>query len=166
MYDSKENTDLYLSDIYVESETSLIYPNLFRFEFSLSSENFNPEKDTVDQDGDLLIKRRNKSYIFLIDTQMETSLDNVGLQLWRASFYLADFLMNNSSLIKGAKVVDLGAGLGITTLVASLFAEKVYCTDLEHVVKTAQNNFDKNKEIIQEINQNADVTCKGKVSLV
>ncbi len=163
--------DLYLSDIYIENESSIIQTKtdtskhaLYRFELSLPLQNTeSPIAIATDTDGDLVVLRsQTKKYTFLIESELETNLNDVGFQLWRASFYLADFLIHNSSLIKDEKVLDLGAGLGITSLVSSFFAKHVYCTDLDRVVKYGQKNYDSNKEIITEINPNSQVEFKCK----
>lgn len=175
-----DRTDYYLSDIYIENDSSIIRSvdedsdslALYRVEFSLPIEintrktaESECAKELLDQDGDLILDRiddRMDKFIFTLGTQMKTSLNDVGLQLWRASFYLADFLIHNSHLIRETCVLELGAGLGITSLVAALYARKVYCTDLERIVQNAQKNYERNAEIILGSNKNACIVFKSK----
>jgi predicted nicotinamide N-methyase len=70
--------------------------------------------------------------------------------LWKASLYLCDYIIYNSGVIfnKDSKVVEFGAGVGLTGLICSLFIDKVMCTDLENVIKLAENNYNLNKNIL------------------
>ena len=64
-----------------------------------------------------------------------TSVSLVGLQVWRGSLLLADYLLaHHSDLdIANAKVIELAAGTGITSLVsAALGAKSVLCTGEEY----------------------------------
>lgn len=48
---------------------------------------------------------------------------------WPSAEALADFLVSNPDYIKDKKVVELAAGLGLPSLVASKFAREVCCSD-------------------------------------
>ena len=64
-----------------------------------------------------------------------TSVSLVGLQVWRGSLLLADYLLaHHSDLdIANARVIELAAGTGITSLVsAALGAKSVLCTGEEY----------------------------------
>ena len=50
------------------------------------------------------------------------------IQLWRGSLLLADFLIHIQDQLRDATVVELGAGTGLASIVASFFAKKVVCT--------------------------------------
>jgi len=50
-------------------------------------------------------------------------------RLWPAAYALADFLQQNPSYIKGKKVLELAAGLGLPSLVAARYALEVYASD-------------------------------------
>lgn len=52
-------------------------------------------------------------------------------KVWPAAFALGEFLLANPSLVQGKTVVELGAGLGLPSLVAARFAARVLCTDAE-----------------------------------
>ena len=150
--------DYYLSDIHVENESkndeeSKSGIKITRIEFDLPRSE-NQEEHEIDSDGDLVIERKpNKKSIF-IQHYMQTRISDVGFQLWRASFFLSDFLLDNLNIIKDKIVIDLGAGLGITSFFASLFAKLVYCTDLEKFVKQAQTNWFSNEQCLAEVSRN------------
>lgn len=50
------------------------------------------------------------------------------LQIWRGAFLLADFILAQASMFKGATVLELGAGTGLTSIVIAMVAKTVYCT--------------------------------------
>ena len=50
-------------------------------------------------------------------------------KVWPSAIAMAEYLERNSDLIKGKKVLELAAGLGLPSLVASKFAEQVCCSD-------------------------------------
>ena len=50
------------------------------------------------------------------------------LQVWLGSLLLCDYILDQGEMLQDKTVVDLGAGTGITSIVASLFAKCVYCT--------------------------------------
>ena len=52
----------------------------------------------------------------------------VGLQLWRGAFLLADFILANPDLFKDKIILELGSGVGLTSIIASSLAKKVICT--------------------------------------
>jgi predicted nicotinamide N-methyase len=59
----------------------------------------------------------------------QVSYENVGLQTWRASLLLSEYLMDIAEEIKGRKILELGAGSAIPSIIASQWA-KVTATDL------------------------------------
>jgi predicted nicotinamide N-methyase len=146
--------DFYLSDIHVEIEN---FPNenkneskrKTRIEFQLPNSISNEKNRDYDADGDLILKRR---HTLVIEHEMKTILDFVGLQLWRASFLLVDYLLNNiDEIIRDKIVVDLGAGLGITSFFCSLYADTVYSTDLRTVLRQAERNYELNRETLENL---------------
>ncbi|KAJ2372633.1 hypothetical protein GGI05_007601, partial [Coemansia sp. RSA 2603] len=52
--------------------------------------------------------------IVLREEQMMISQGTTGLQTWEASLRLADFFVEHPGIIRGQKVVELGAGCGLT----------------------------------------------------
>lgn len=51
-------------------------------------------------------------------------------QVWPAAKALAQFLSLHPEFIDGKNVVELGAGLGLPSLVAARYANRVLCTDI------------------------------------
>jgi predicted nicotinamide N-methyase len=50
-------------------------------------------------------------------------------KIWPAAIALSEFLLDYSSLIQNKKLLELGAGLGLPSLVAARYAATVMCTD-------------------------------------
>ncbi|CAH1988896.1 unnamed protein product [Acanthoscelides obtectus] len=97
-----------------------------RFEFSTPHDN----SVMVDSDGDLIVPRRKfsrKNYVD-IENKRSTVLGLVGLQVWRGALLLADWLIYNSKNIqKGTHILELGSGVGLSSIIASMFSP-VFCT--------------------------------------
>jgi len=59
-----------------------------------------------------------------------SNLEHVGLQLWAGALVLSDLLLARPQLVAGRSVCELGAGLGLCSLLAArLGAASVLCTD-------------------------------------
>ena len=65
-----------------------------------------------------------------------TTLDLVGRQIWRGALLLADFVLHHGpSLLQGCTVLELASGVGLTSIVAAMFATEVICTgDMNFIV--------------------------------
>ena len=65
-----------------------------------------------------------------------TTLDLVGRQIWRGALLLADFILHHGpSLLQGRTVLELASGVGLTSIVAAMFATEVICTgDMNFIV--------------------------------
>lgn len=59
---------------------------------------------------------------------MSTTLDKVGLQVWRGALVMADYLIHREDRLCNAVVLELGAGTGLVSIVAALRAQCVFCT--------------------------------------
>ncbi|XP_039741231.1 methyltransferase-like protein 22 isoform X2 [Pteropus medius] len=68
--------------------------------------------------------------IIKIEHTMATPLEDVGKQVWRGALFLADYILFQWDLFQGRTVLELGAGTGLTSLVAATVAQTVYCTDV------------------------------------
>mmetsp|Transcript_10753 Transcript_10753/g.18436 ORF Transcript_10753/g.18436 Transcript_10753/m.18436 type:complete len:292 (-) Transcript_10753:100-975(-) len=80
-----------------------------------------------------------------------------GGRVWHCSVILAGWLhRQGASLLRGKRVLELGAGLGAPGLVASLFAAEVILTDYGEVLHNLQYNLDLNMPSIQRTSR-ADV---------
>ncbi|XP_075979102.1 methyltransferase-like protein 22 [Anticarsia gemmatalis] len=107
---------------------------------------------TFDEDDDLDIERPQKE-IIKIEHSSHTKIALVGLQVWRGAFLLADWLIHLG--LKGELankcVLELGAGTGLTSFVAALYAKKVVCTDIDlgGILELIKLNAKYNKKLIK-----------------
>lgn len=69
--------------------------------------------------------------------------NDVGLRLWEAGSTLAEYIALNPATIQGQRVVELGAGVGLTGIVALAHgASHVACTDYtERSLENMRHNF-------------------------
>jgi len=87
--------------------------------------------------------------VISLEHQMATTISEVGFQVWSGAFLLCDYLLHHQSEVVNKVVLDLGAGPGLTSIVAAMFAHTVVCTDyLQDIVKLAHRNWGRNKELI------------------
>ena len=49
-------------------------------------------------------------------------------QVWAGCLYLCDFIICQQQMFDKAVVLELGAGVGLASIVASLFADRVFAT--------------------------------------
>lgn len=90
----------------------------------------------MDEDGDLIVCRKpdliQKEGVIAIEHSYSTTMDLVGRQIWRGALLLGDFVLHHgSSLLQGHTVLELGSGVGLTSIVAAMFASEVICTDID-----------------------------------
>ncbi|KAI4471535.1 methyltransferase-related [Holotrichia oblita] len=115
-----------------------------------------PDVPKLDADGDFELQRRpknkDKDYTEIeIEHSTNTSLNLVGLQIWRGALLLADWLICNSKKFEDeSKILELGSGVGLTSIVASMF-KSVLCTDINEggILDLLQNNIDRNKALVK-----------------
>jgi predicted nicotinamide N-methyase len=70
-----------------------------------------------------------------------TTLDLVGRQIWRGALLLGDFILHHgSSLLQDHTVLELGSGVGLTSIVAAMFASEVICTGHINILYTASHH--------------------------
>uniref|UniRef100_A0AAR5PZF8 Methyltransferase-like protein 22 n=1 Tax=Dendroctonus ponderosae TaxID=77166 RepID=A0AAR5PZF8_DENPD len=110
-----------------------------------------PSYRLTDKEGDLLVARNKTqlSQCLEIEHSYSTSLDLVGLQLWRGSLLLADWLLDNSaSFAPRHSILELGAGVGLTSVVAAMFAP-VICTDVDRgqIFQIINANVNRNRHL-------------------
>ncbi|KAH9498851.1 Methyltransferase-like protein 22 [Bulinus truncatus] len=87
--------------------------------------------------------------VITLEHKMETSLSDVGYQVWSGALLMCDYLLNIHSELNRAHVVDLGSGTGITSVVAAMFADCVVCTDYSSdLLKVAERNWKRNKDLL------------------
>uniref|UniRef100_A0A3Q1H6A9 Methyltransferase 22, Kin17 lysine n=1 Tax=Acanthochromis polyacanthus TaxID=80966 RepID=A0A3Q1H6A9_9TELE len=84
--------------------------------------------------------------VIRIEHTMATPLEDVGKQVWRGAFFLADFILSEPAMFRGATVLELGAGTGLTSIIMATIAKTVYCTDVgEDLLSMCKRNVTSNK---------------------
>nr|CAG4641989.1 EOG090X0C5G [Eurycercus lamellatus] len=120
----------------------------------------NQQVDQYDEDGDLVVHRKNEKqdHHLAIKHHVNTSLDLVGLQVWRGALLLADFLLYSSTdeatslkISLSDSIVELGAGTGLTSIVAGMVAGDVISTDITkgNILNLIDTNIKKNCQWIK-----------------
>lgn len=129
----------------------LVSDAVTKFTFKCPSYMIEAESTTgtvnYDSDDDLDVKR-NKEGVILIgiginyrvflykyiqwivftEHSVSTELSLVGLQVWRAALLLADYIMSHSDSFRNQVILELGSGVGLTSIVASYLVKEVICT--------------------------------------
>lgn len=103
------------------------------------------EQENVDDEVDMCFKD-----IIRIEHTMATPLEDVGKQVWRGALFLADFILSKPVMFRGATVLELGAGTGLTSIIMATIAKKVYCTDVgEDLLSMCKRNVALNRHMIE-----------------
>lgn len=90
-------------------------------------------------------RQRRLREVFTIRHSLSTPLPGVGMQVWSGALLLSDWIFSNPDIITGHTVLELGAGVGLVSIVAGLYARRVYCTDTgDEVLANCQANVDDN----------------------
>ncbi|CBY24339.1 unnamed protein product [Oikopleura dioica] len=74
---------------------------------------------------------------------------DVGGVVWDSALVLNGFLENISGKIKGKNILELGAGTGVTGLIAAYFGARVSITDTAEFLPLIEKNIEQNKELIK-----------------
>ncbi|XP_041364645.1 methyltransferase-like protein 22 [Gigantopelta aegis] len=104
----------------------------------------------VDDDGDLDVTRKPSEDVVAITIEhaLQTKLEDVGKQVWQGCLLLADFIIHNQSDFSNATILDLGAGVGLTSIIAGMFARKVFLTDVgAAILNMAEKNVALNQHL-------------------
>lgn len=107
----------------------------------------------VDADGDLVLPARpfRRSTFITIHHSLATPVSRCGEQVWLGACLLCDWLLHNRQLLAGQTVVDLGAGVGLVSIMAAQFAERVFLTDGdEGALQLASHNVAANGPAVQQ----------------
>ncbi|XP_058013279.1 methyltransferase-like protein 22 isoform X3 [Ahaetulla prasina] len=81
---------------------------------------------------------------------MATPLEDVGKQVWRGAFLLADYILSKQDVFKGCTVLELGGGIGFVSIIMAKAAKTVYCTDVgEDLLSMCERNVALNKHITE-----------------
>ncbi|XP_074821591.1 methyltransferase-like protein 22 isoform X2 [Natator depressus] len=88
--------------------------------------------------------------IIKIEHTMATPLEDVGKQVWRGAFLLADYILFKQDTFRCCTVLELGGGTGITSIVMAMVAKTVYCTDVgEDLLAMCEQNVTLNKHLTE-----------------
>ncbi|XP_051203087.1 uncharacterized protein [Lolium perenne] len=100
-----------------------------------------PDAVAVDDEGDLVLdrkrrrkrdRRRSDDHVLTLQHGITSSLQSVGLQVWKAAMLLTDFVLHKSftsSEFDGVTAMEIGAGTGLVGLAQARVASKVFLTD-------------------------------------
>ncbi|XP_075174013.1 methyltransferase-like protein 22 [Anomaloglossus baeobatrachus] len=92
----------------------------------------------------------NTEDVVKIEHTMATPLDDVGKQIWRGAFILADYILWQQDLFRGCTVLELGAGTGFTSIIMATVAKTVFCTDVgEDLLEMCERNISLNKGLLK-----------------
>ncbi|XP_055319004.1 methyltransferase-like protein 22 isoform X2 [Sitodiplosis mosellana] len=108
------------------------------------------KQSIIDADGDLIVERRRREVI-QIEHQQSTNLLLVGLQVWRGALLLADFLLHNRWKFESKHILELGSGVGLTSIAAGIFSKTdIVCTDIDlgGILNVVKSNVELNKRLI------------------
>ncbi|CAI5792344.1 Uncharacterized protein PODLI_1B034064 [Podarcis lilfordi] len=96
-------------------------------------------------------EQENNCYdIIKIEHAMATPLEDVGKQVWRGAFLLADYILSNQDLFKDCTVLELGGGTGIVSIIMAKAAKAIYCTDIgEDLLEMCERNIALNKHLTE-----------------
>ncbi|XP_061455813.1 methyltransferase-like protein 22 isoform X2 [Rhineura floridana] len=88
--------------------------------------------------------------IIKIEHVMATPLGDVGKQVWRGAFLLADYILCQQDLFKDCTVLELGGGTGIVGIIMAKAAKTIYCTDIgEDLLDMCERNIALNKHLTE-----------------
>lgn len=88
--------------------------------------------------------------------------NDVALRIWEAGATLAEYVLQNPELVAHRRVVELGAGVGLTSLViATCQATHVYCTDFTEIcLQNIDHNIETNEALLKRYNTEEDcISC-------
>lgn len=94
---------------------------------------------------------RRRRDVIQIEHQQSTNLSLVGLQVWRGALLLADFLLHNRWKFEHKRILELGSGVGLTSIAAGIFSKSdIICTDIKlgGILDVVKSNVELNKNLI------------------
>ncbi|XP_013110259.2 methyltransferase-like protein 22 [Stomoxys calcitrans] len=106
-----------------------------------------------DKDGDLEVKRKGDDApshgIIELQHSDATEIKLVGLQVWRGALLLADYIFHKRKEFKNKQLLELAAGVGLTSVAAALYVKKVVCTDVDigGILDLIRNNVKLNSQL-------------------
>jgi len=172
-----------LSDVHVKCKLSIVGENstlVSRFPFRVrASKTSCPIGDDVDGDDETGLKASKDgdvgdSDVIIIRHLLQTSLKEVGLQVWSGCLLLADFLLTHPDLSQTPNEtwLELGAGTGLCSIVAALSRSKssppnrIICTDTgEKVLHLCRVNLTENISLLEDRNVSTKL-CLAEVNFL
>uniref|UniRef100_A0A1B0A6I7 Methyltransferase-like protein 22 n=1 Tax=Glossina pallidipes TaxID=7398 RepID=A0A1B0A6I7_GLOPL len=163
------------SEIYKETNFQPIKSTngkvISKFQFRYPSDETTPSNicPLLDKDGDIVVKRRNRQNFDLgiieIEHSEATELRLVGLQVWRGALLLADFCFHKRHEFVNKQILELGAGVGLTSIAAAIYVPKVFCTDVDMggILRLIQANICRNQKLLQLRGQINVLECDFKM---
>ncbi|XP_017862958.1 PREDICTED: methyltransferase-like protein 22 [Drosophila arizonae] len=143
------------SEIYSETNYQPVHDAegniVSKFRFRYPDEQLPNGKAKVDNDGDLEVQRPKRG-IIEIEHSDATELKLVGLQVWRGALLLADFAFHQREAWSSKTILELGAGVGLTSITAAMMNKgQVYCTDvnLGCILELMRKNVQRNRQLLQ-----------------
>ncbi|XP_034276431.1 methyltransferase-like protein 22 isoform X3 [Pantherophis guttatus] len=107
----------------------------------------------LSKNGDVLEEQEHESdgcNIVKIEHTMATPLEDVGKQVWRGAFLLADYILSKQDMFKGCTALELGGGIGFVSIIMSKAAKTIYCTDVgEDLLSMCERNVALNKHVTE-----------------
>ena len=85
------------------------------------------EELECDSDGDLDLPRRSDTLAerkLLLEHRMTTDLADVGLQVWRGSLLLSDYLLHHHQTLCDKHILEVGSGTGLASIVSSFIGSR------------------------------------------
>jgi len=80
----------------------------------------------------------------------EKVASNTGSKVWDCNFVMGKYFELNPSIVDGKSVIELGAGLGLLSIIISeLGAGKVMCTDVSEMIKSISENISDNNASVE-----------------
>lgn len=112
----------------------------------LQQSNPEPELDQEEEEEEA----RSSGDFITIEHTMATPLEDVGKQIWRGAFLMADFILSEPLTFRGATVLELGGGVGFTSIVMATTSKTVYCTDVgDDLLSMCEKNVTLNRHLLE-----------------
>lgn len=95
--------------------------------------------------------KTNFVFFYVTEHSSSTVLQLVGLQVWRGALLLADYLFHIRHELQDKQILELGAGVGLTSIAAAIYAKKVICTDVDigGILELIRANVKRNGQILK-----------------
>jgi predicted nicotinamide N-methyase len=141
--------------------------NLMSTSISRSIDN-NQDNDNVDHNDGILYKNRkymNNTIQITMKHRVSTCIEDVGYQVWSASFLLSEYLLHIQKQLQDSILIELGSVSGLLAVIATLLPIKSFhCTDYkEEILHLAKENIALNRHLAYNLNLSVPVTIDVKL---